>query len=159
MINRNAENRENGLAERLAKLSPVKRELFRQQLAARRLSGSDLVAQALRECGITHIYGVAGQPTEVVLPACSANNIRPIGVYHQTAAICMALAHNYQAGGLVAVALVSAGPAVSNAITGLLVARDNGWPVIVLSRANAHDIRNLQRLWPNCVRTWQNRWR
>jgi thiamine pyrophosphate-dependent acetolactate synthase large subunit-like protein len=132
MINRNTENRENGLAERLAKLSPVKRELFRQQLATQRLSGSDLVARSLRECGITHIYGVAGQPTEVVLPACSANNIRPIGVYHQTSAICMALAHNYQAGGLEAVALISAGPAVSNAITGLLVARDNGWPVIVL---------------------------
>jgi len=126
MSNHNAENRVSGLAERLAKLSQGKRKLFRQHLAAQRLSGSGLVAQSLRECGITHIYGVAGQPTEVVLSACSANNIRPIGVYHQTAAICMALAHNYQAGGLEAVALVSAGPAVSNAITGLLVARDNG---------------------------------
>ena len=132
MSNHNAENRVSGLAERLAKLSPGKRELFRQQLAVQRLSGAGLVAQSLRECGITHIYGVAGQPTETVLPACAANNIRPIGVYHQTAAICMALAHNYQAGGLEAVALVSAGPAVSNAITGMLVARDNGWPVIVL---------------------------
>jgi 2-hydroxyacyl-CoA lyase 1 len=137
MSHHDAENRESGLAERLAKLSPEQRELFRQQMAAKRLSGAGLVAQSLRECGITHIYGIAGQPTEVVLPACSANNIRPIGVYHQTSAICMAVAHNYQAGGLEAVALVSAGPAVSNAITGLLVARDNGWPVIVLGGRRA----------------------
>ena len=132
MSNHNAENPESRLAERLAKLSPEKRAVFHQQMAAKRLSGCGLVAQSLRECGITHIYGVAGQPTETVLPACSAHNIRPIGVHHQTAATCMALAHNYQAGKLEAVALVSAGPAVSNAITGLLVARDNGWPVIVL---------------------------
>jgi len=132
MSNHNAENKENGVAERLAKLSLEKRELFQKQLEAKRLSGSFLIARSLRECGITHIYGVAGQPTEVILPACSANNIRPIGVYHQTSAICMALAHNYQAGGLEAVALISSGPAVSNAITGLLVALDNGWPVIVL---------------------------
>ncbi|HAJ92262.1 MAG TPA: hypothetical protein DCO71_06575 [Gammaproteobacteria bacterium] len=137
MGNHEAENRESGLAERLAKLSPEKRELFRQQMATKRLRGSGVVAQSLRECGITHIYGVAGQPTEVVLPACSANNIRPIGVCHQTSAICMALAHNYQAGGLKAVALVSAGPAVSNSITGLLVARDNSWPVIVLGGRRA----------------------
>ena len=118
--------------ERLASLSPEKRELIRRQMAARRLRGSELVALALRQCGVTHVYAVTGQPTEIVLPACQANNIRPIGVYHQTSATCMALAHNYQAGRLEAVALVSAGPAVSNAITGLLVARDNGWPVIVL---------------------------
>lgn len=137
MINRNTKNREDGLAERLAKLSPEKRALFRQQLAAQRLSGAGLVARSLRECGITHLYVVAGQPTEAVLPACSANNIRPIGVHHQTSAVCMALAHNYQAGGLVAAVLVSAGPAVSNAITGLLVALDNGWPVIVLGGRRA----------------------
>ena len=119
-------------AERLARLSPEKRELIRRQMAERRLGGSELVARALRECGVTHVYAVAGQPTESVLPACQANTIRPIGVYHQTSATCMALAHNYQAGRLEAVALVSAGPAVSNAITGLLVARDNGWPVILL---------------------------
>lgn len=137
MHSHDAENRECGLAQRLAQLPAKKRELFHQHMLAKRLSGADLVAQSLRKRGITHIYGVAGQPTETVLPACSANNIRPIGVYHQTAAICMALAHNYQAGRLEAVALVSAGPAVSNAMTGLLVARDNGWPVIVLGGRRA----------------------
>jgi thiamine pyrophosphate-dependent acetolactate synthase large subunit-like protein len=120
------------LAERLAQLSPVKRELLLKKQAARRINAYDLVARSLRECGVTHIYAVAGLPTEAVIPACSNQNIRPIGVRHQASAVCMAVAHNYQAGKLCAVALVSAGPAVSNAITGLLVAHDNGWPVVVL---------------------------
>jgi 2-hydroxyacyl-CoA lyase len=94
--------------------------------------GYDLVAESLRESGITHLYGVAGRPSEEILPACASHGIRLIGVYHQTSAVFMALAHNYQVGKLAAAVLVSAGPAATNAVTGLLVARDNGWPVIVL---------------------------
>ena len=120
------------LVERLGRLSQERRALLLRNLAEKQVCGFELVAQSLFECGISHIYGVAGQPTEEILPACFRWNIRPIGVYHQTAAVCMATAQNYQAGCLVAAALVSAGPAATNAITGLLVARDNGWPVIVL---------------------------
>ncbi|CAN5342374.1 oxalyl-CoA decarboxylase [soil metagenome] len=120
------------LTKRVAGLSPEKRLLLQQQLAGSSRSGFELIARSLREFGITHIYVVAGMPSEELLPACVDQNIRPIGVYHQTSAICMALAHNYQCGRLAAAALVSAGPAASNSITGLLVAHDNGWPVIVL---------------------------
>ena len=126
------ENRVKRLAERIAKLSAEKRSLFRQRMDSVRLTGSELVARSLYECGITHVYGVSGEPSGKVLAACPRHNIRPLGVYHQTAAVCMALAHNYQAGGLVAATLVSAGPAATNAITGLLVAHDNCWPVVVL---------------------------
>jgi 2-hydroxyacyl-CoA lyase 1 len=45
----------------------------------------------------------------------------------------MAAAHNYRSGRLAAVAIVSAGPAVTNAATGILVAWDNCWPLIVLA--------------------------
>ncbi len=120
------------LAERMDSLPKEKRALMQQRLAARRPVGYDIVAQSLRECGLTHIYGVAGLPTEQILPACDRQQIRPIGVYHHTSSVCMATAQNYQSGGLVAAALVSAGPAITNAMTGILVARDNGWPVIVL---------------------------
>jgi thiamine pyrophosphate-dependent acetolactate synthase large subunit-like protein len=44
----------------------------------------------------------------------------------------MAAAGNYMAGRLESVVVVSAGPAVTNTLTGVLVARDNGWPVIVI---------------------------
>lgn len=118
--------------ERLQKLSPEKRELF-EQAAGVSQKGVDVIAAALRRRGVSTVYGVAGKPTDVLLPACQSKGLRPIGVYHQTSAICMALAHNYQAGRPEAVALVSAGPAVTNSITGLSIAYDNGWPVIVLA--------------------------
>lgn len=126
------ENRVAELARRIGHLTPAQRALFQQRRSAQRTDGYDAVAGALAECGLTHIYGVAGRPTEEILPACYRRGIRPIGVYRQTAAVCMAVAHNYQAGRLVAAALVSAGPAITNAMTGMMVARDNGWPVLVL---------------------------
>src|SRR5262245_53313457 len=132
MSNAKPESPATSLVERIGQLSQERRAVLLRKFAERQFCGFELVAQSLRECGISHIYGVAGQPTEEILPACFRWNIRPIGVYHQTAAVCMATAHNYQAGRLVAATLVSAGPAATNAITGLLVARDNGWPVIVL---------------------------
>jgi thiamine pyrophosphate-dependent acetolactate synthase large subunit-like protein len=132
MSNANPEERASQLAARLAKLSPEKRALLQRTLAARSLGGEEAVARSLRECGITHIFGVAGLPTEKILPACLDQNIRPIGVHHQSAAALMATAYNYQVGNLAAAALVSAGPAVTNAVTGLLVARDNAWPLILL---------------------------
>lgn len=120
------------LAERIAQMSPDQRTLLQRKLSEKHVLGLDLVAHSLRECGITHIYGVSGRPSDGILPACYNHNIRPIGVYHQTAAVYMATAQNYQVGRLVAATLVSAGPAVTNTITGLLVAHDNGWPVILL---------------------------
>lgn len=119
------------LAERIAGLSAAKRALLLQKRPSLGGTGYDRIAEALREAGISHVYGVAGRPTEEILPACYRRGIRPIGVYHQSSAVCMALAHNYQAGRLAAATVVSAGPAVTNAMTGLLVARDNGWPVLV----------------------------
>ena len=51
---------------------------------------------------------------------------------HQQAAVLMATAQNYIAGRLTSIVILSAGPAVTNAVTGVLVARDNCWPVVVL---------------------------
>lgn len=121
------------IGDRFARLTPEQREVLKSRVSHRQQTGFDLVAKSLKEVGVTHIYGVAGLPSEPILPACKKHGIRPIGVYHHTAAVCMATSHNYQAGKLTAVALLSAGPAITNAITGMLVAYENGWPVIVLS--------------------------
>ena len=52
----------------------------------------------------------------------------------------MAATSNFIAGRLESAVVVSAGPAVTNALTGVLIARDNGWPVIVLGgRRPVHD--------------------
>ncbi|MEX2494246.1 MAG: thiamine pyrophosphate-binding protein [Nitrospirales bacterium] len=97
------------------------------------MDGHKLVAHTLKSLGISHIYSLSGGAIRQTLPACSQIGIRAIGVRHQQAAVLMAAAHNYRAGRLMAVAMVSAGPAVTNAATGILVAWDNRWPLLIIA--------------------------
>ena len=96
------------------------------------VEGHTLVAESLKKLGVTHVYGLSGTPIRETFAYCSKAGMRSIGVRHQQAAVLMATAQNYVTGRLSAVALLSAGPAVTNAATGILVARDNCWPVVVL---------------------------
>jgi len=120
------------LGERLKKLSPKKRALLDLLSKRRRVDGYQLVAHALLNNGVTHIYAISGVPVQELLVAAIKAGIRVVGTRHQQAAVMMAIAHNYVAGRINAVTIVSAGPAATNVATGLLVARDNAWPVIVL---------------------------
>lgn len=97
------------------------------------MNGHELVANTLKSLGITHVYGLSGGPIRLTLPACSRAGIRAIGVRHQQAAVLMAAGQNYRTGRLTAVAMVSSGPAVTNCVTGTLVAWDNCWPLLVIS--------------------------
>ena len=96
-------------------------------------SGHHLVAQALAGLGVTHVFGVPGEPVYDTFGACAAAGLRPIGTRGQQAAAMMAAAQNYWAGRQVAVTVVSAGVAAANAVTGALVARDNGWPLLIVA--------------------------
>ena len=120
------------MSDRISQLSPAKRALFEKTLREKKLSGCSLIAEALHRCGVKHVLGITGTPVDRIFPECSARGIRPIGTRHQQAAVLMAAAGNYVAGRLESVVVVSAGPAVTNMLTGVLVARDNGWPVIVM---------------------------
>ncbi|MFO0946616.1 MAG: thiamine pyrophosphate-binding protein [Planctomycetota bacterium] len=123
---------ERSLAERIAALSPEKRQAFRLALARKRIIGFDVIGRTLSRLGFTHVFGVSGRPIDEVLPACASHGVRPIGAYHQTCAVQMASAQNYVAGALRAAVIVSAGPGITNATTGILTAHENGWPVLVI---------------------------
>ncbi len=97
-----------------------------------KIDGHTLAAQSLKNLGVTHVYCVAGTPIRETFSKCAELGMRPIGVRHQQAGVLMALAQNYVSGRLAAVALFSAGPAITNAATGILVAKDNCWPLVVL---------------------------
>ena len=97
-----------------------------------RLRGHDLLAHTLQRLGVTHVFGVSGTPIHQTLAACSRVGVRPIGVRHQQSGVLMATAHSYVSGRLSAVAIASAGPGVTNCLTGLYVAHDNAWPLVVL---------------------------
>ena len=109
------------------------RQLLLERLQRRDpVAGHDVVARSLALHGVTHVYGVPGRPIDATLAACLREGIRVIGARHQQGATLMSVAHNYVAGGLRSAVIVSAGPAVTNAATGVLVAHDNRWPLLVI---------------------------
>ncbi|MGH8717331.1 MAG: thiamine pyrophosphate-binding protein [Burkholderiales bacterium] len=108
------------------------RNLLAQRLKAREVDGHTLIARSLQRLGVSHVYGISGAPIYETHAACAQSGMRVIGVRHQQAATMMAAAQNYIAGRLTAVAILSAGPAITNTATGILIARDNGWPLVAL---------------------------
>lgn len=103
------------------------------QRSTRTVDGHAATAIALRELGIRHVYGIPGTPVYETFAACVDQGLRAVTTRHQQAAGLMAAAQCYLEGRLSAAALVSSGPAVTNLATALLVARDNGWPLLALA--------------------------
>lgn len=137
---RRADNGRSGLPaddaiDRVRRLGPAQREAFEAGLRAGRSRGHDIVAGSLRSLGVTHLYAMPGLPTDETIGACVRAGLDTTGVRHQQAAVMMAAAHNYVAGRVASVAMVSSGVAVTNALTGMLVAQENCWPVLLLAGA------------------------
>jgi 2-hydroxyacyl-CoA lyase 1 len=131
------------VTERLASLTPDQQALLHQQLSENTISGHELIALSLEKLGITHIYTISGVPIQGTLAACLKIGIRIIGVHHQQAAVMMALAQNYVAGRMLAITICSAGPSILNAITGISIAKDNCWPVLVIGGATPLNMKGM----------------
>jgi thiamine pyrophosphate-dependent acetolactate synthase large subunit-like protein len=131
------------LTERLALLTPGQQELLKKRFSDQTVSGHELIALSLKKLGVTHIYCVTGIPVHGTLAACSKTGIRIMGVRHQQAAVMMALAQNYVEGRMIAIAIFSPGPAITNAITGILIAKDNCWPILVLGGATPLSMKDM----------------
>lgn len=111
--------------------------------ALTKADGHTLVARSLKSLSVTHIYCIAGTPIRETFSKCAEVGIRPIGVRHQQAGALMAIAQNYVSGRIAAVALCSAGPAITNTATSLLVAKDNCWPIVVLGGRRPLKMRGM----------------
>ena len=127
------DDRRLSLEERLARLGPNQRALLEAQRRGEPITGHCLVARTLRDLGVTHVYGVAGQPVYDTFGACAKAGLRLIGTRHQQPAAMMAAAHNYFAGRQQAATIVSAGVSAANALGAVVAARDNCWPLVVLA--------------------------
>lgn len=103
--------------------------------------GHELIAAGLEAHGITHVFAIGGTPIHETLAACLRHGIRVVGVHDQQAAAMMATSFNYLTGRLSAAVILSAGPAITNAVTGLLVAHDNDWPLLVIGGCRPLDMR------------------
>ena len=100
-------------------------EIHEQSVAA-------LIARYLKSQGVKRVYGLCGGHIMPVWMRLDAEGIRIVDVRDERAAVYMAHAEAELSGGL-GVALVTAGPGVTNAITGIANAHVSRASVLVLS--------------------------
>lgn len=100
-----------------------------------------LIARFLVRRGVDRIFGLCGGHIMPIWMACDAAGIRIIDVRDERAAVHMAHAHA-ELTDRPSVALVTAGPGVTNAITGIANAHVARAPVLVLSGLPPRDQEN-----------------
>ncbi|HEX3121991.1 MAG TPA: thiamine pyrophosphate-binding protein [Rhodanobacteraceae bacterium] len=97
-------------------------------------SGGDRVARALAAHGVRQIFTLCGGHTAPVLAAAKARGMRIIDVRHEVNAVFAADACA-RLGGVPGVAVVTAGPGVSNAVTALKNAQLAQSPLVLIGGA------------------------
>jgi acetolactate synthase-1/2/3 large subunit len=95
-------------------------------------SAAAVVARFLAARGVDRVFGLCGGHIMPLWMQVDAQHIRIVDVRDERAAVYMAHAHAEVTGGL-GVALVTAGPGVTNAMTGIANAHVSRTPVLVLS--------------------------
>lgn len=93
---------------------------------------AELVADYLVQRGVQRIFGLCGGHIQPMWDAIARRRIEIIDVRHEGAAVMMAHA-TAELTDTVAVAMVTAGPGVTNAVTGIANAFVSGVPLLVLS--------------------------
>ena len=91
-----------------------------------------VIARFLRARGVDRVFGLCGGHIMPIWMRCDAEGIRIVDVRDERAAVYMAHAHSELTGKL-GVALVTAGPGMTNAMTGIANAHVARAPVLVLS--------------------------
>jgi acetolactate synthase-1/2/3 large subunit len=91
-----------------------------------------VIARFLKARGVDRVFALCGGHIMPIWMRCDAEGIRIIDVRDERAAVYMAHAHSELTGGL-GVALVTAGPGMTNAMTGIANAHTSRASVLVLS--------------------------
>ncbi len=91
-----------------------------------------LIARFLEERGVDRVFGLCGGHIQPIWDAAARLGIRIIDVRDERAAVHMAQAHS-DLTGRIGVALVTAGPGLTNAVTGIANAHVARTPVLVIS--------------------------
>ncbi|KQT58476.1 acetolactate synthase [Methylobacterium sp. Leaf456] len=100
-----------------------------------------VVARSLKARGVDRVFALCGGHIMALWMRLDAEGIRIVDVRDERAAVHMAQAHAEVTGGL-GVALVTAGPGMTNAITGIANANVSRAPVLVLSGTNTRPQEN-----------------
>ncbi|MFO7952523.1 MAG: thiamine pyrophosphate-binding protein [Bacillota bacterium] len=95
------------------------------------LTGGGLVAKALKNEGVEHIFSLSGGHINAVFDGCVTENINIVDAHHEQAAVHMAEGWARYTG-RPGVAVVTAGPGVVNALPGMAVASQSGVPLVLI---------------------------
>jgi len=93
---------------------------------------ADVIVDTLLELGVDTFYGIPGGAIASVYDALLDHpSVKVINTRHETGATFMAMGHSRLSGALPCV-LVTSGPGVTNALTGLAAANADGVPLIAI---------------------------
>src|SRR6476646_421229 len=102
-------------------------------VAAAPITGAEIVVRCLAEEGVKHVFGYPGGAVLYIYDAIyKQDKFQHILVRHEQAAIHAADAYS-RSSNKVGVALVTSGPGVTNAVTGLATAYMDSIPMVVIS--------------------------
>src|ERR1700741_5031110 len=104
-------------------------------------SAAALIARLLKQRGVKHVFALCGGHIMPIWMRLDAEGIQIDDVRDERAAVHMAQAHAELTGEL-GVALVTAGPGMTNAITGIANAHVSRAPVLVISGGNPRPQEN-----------------
>lgn len=104
-------------------------------------SAADLIARLLKQRGVKRVFALCGGHIMPIWMRLDAEGVRIIDVRDERAAVHMAQAHAELTGEL-GVALVTAGPGMTNTITGIANAHVSRAPVLVISGGNPRPQEN-----------------
>jgi len=97
------------------------------------MTGSDILVRCLADEGVEHVFGYPGGAVLYIYDAIyKQKSFQHILVRHEQAAIHAADAYS-RSSGKVGVAIVTSGPGVTNAVTGLATAYMDSVPIVVIS--------------------------
>ncbi|MGV3743024.1 MAG: acetolactate synthase 3 catalytic subunit [Burkholderiaceae bacterium] len=97
------------------------------------ITGAEIVVRCLAEEGVTHVFGYPGGAVLYIYDAFfNQDKFQPVLVRHGQAAIHAADAYS-RSSERVGVAIVTSGPGVTNAVTGLATAYMDSIPMVIIS--------------------------
>ena len=102
--------------------------------------GGDLVARVLHRHNIKWVFTLCGGHISPILTACKKRGIQVIGVRHEATAVFAADAVS-RLSGKIGVAVVTAGPGLTNTITAIKNAQLAQAPVLILGGATANVLK------------------
>ena len=106
-----------------------------------RIDGGEIISKQLKIEGVEVVFTLPGDPMTLINKALPNQGIRIINFRHEQANALAAQAYGY-ATRRPGVAMVTAGPGMTNAITGLETARSNCWPLLLLGGTGELNRRN-----------------